>query len=73
MAGAGVMAASKRYWVWIDGMVGEPPHKLHERLEASGIAGAVLGHSFHSWSTTLAYLRECMKAGFICRVYEEQD
>lgn len=64
--------ASKRYWVWIDGKAGLAPHELHEVIKASDIMGLTLGHSFGQWSTALAYLRECIKAGFICRIYEEK-
>lgn len=63
--------ASKRYWIWIDGMAGEPPHKLHELIEASDVMGITLGHSFGNWSAALAYLRDLMRAGFTCLVYEE--
>jgi hypothetical protein len=64
------MSKPKRYWIWIDGKPGTAPHELHEAIEA---AGFMLGRSTGTWSTALSYLRDYMKAGFICRVYEADE
>jgi hypothetical protein len=63
----------KRYWVWIDGKTGVPPHRLQEEIAAADIRGLTWGHSFQTWESALSYLRECMRAGFVVRVYEESE
>jgi hypothetical protein len=57
----------KRYWVWIDGKPGTAPHELQAEIEKHGFQ---FGRSTGTWGTALCYLRDYMKAGFICRVYE---
>jgi hypothetical protein len=60
----------KRYWVFIEGKPGSAPHRLHDEIEKHGF---MLGRSTGTWGTALRYLREYMKAGFICRVYEVNE
>ncbi len=63
--------ANKRYWVWIDGKTGIAPHDLHAAIEHH--AGFMLGRSCGTWGSALSWLRDYMKAGFICRVYEVEE
>jgi hypothetical protein len=71
------MSKGKRYWIWIDGKPGTPPHLLHDEIQkaclATGTNEFLLGRSTGTWSTALSYLRDYMKAGFVCRVYEVDE
>lgn len=65
------MSKPKTYWVWIDGKPGIAPHHLPG--EIAKYPGFMLGRSCGTWATTLSWLRDYMKAGFICRVYEDRE
>lgn len=62
---------SKRYWVWIDGKLGQPPHELHAELGKH--SDFVMGRSCGTWKAAALWLREYMKAGFVVRCYEVEE
>jgi hypothetical protein len=64
------MARGKRYWLWIEGKPGVLPHQLAEELAKHDFTW---GRSAGTWGTALSYLRDYMKAGFICRIYEVDE
>lgn len=61
----------KRYWIWIDGKSGTAPHELHQEIAKHPTF--LLGRSCGTWKTAESWLRDYMKAGFICRIYEVSE